>query len=728
MPHEHTLKIALMWHMHQPYYYDPEIKKFKMPWVRLHSTKDYLDMLLLTEKFPSIKPIFNFTPSLLLQIEMYLNGVPELHLELTLKDPKELTPLEKNIILKDFFMANWDTMIKPFPRYYELLTQRGRDVDQGVLNEAQRFFTRQDFIDLQVLFNLAWVDPIFRRSDDFLSYLEKKGRGFTPDDKHRLIDKHMEIMARIFTAFKDAAGRKTVEISTSPFYHPILPLLIDNTIARKSDHSTTLPSLKFRYPEDAGSQIKNAIDFMSEKFGVSPVGMWPSEGSVSEAALMQMAEFGIKWAATDERVLLNSLNMHGRRYSSLPASALYRPYLFEQDGKTINLFFRDHKLSDNIGFVYSHWAPEEAAKHFLRSLNDIRDHLQSVEPRDDYIVSVILDGENAWEFYQDDGNSFLETLYGNIEKDPNIEMITYAEYLGKYNNAERLQNVFPGSWIDGNFKIWIGHSEDNAAWDFLTEARGKIEQLKESLSPEKLKQVMNSAYIAEGSDWCWWYGDEHSTEFDLEFDELFRNYIKDIYYRLNIKYPDKLDTPIVRKEKEITPDRDMRGFVSPHIDGRVTSYFEWMGACVYNLKKFGFAMHRTNIYMETLFVGFDSDNVYIRLDPEINFPKNIENFPAVIDLCFPSNNYFISGLISKDLKSDFSFKNSFNETTQLNSAFGKILEIKIPLALTNLKEKDIVSFYINIKLASSESIRFPLRGLITLPVPQKDFEEYIWQA
>ena len=179
MTDNRTLKIALLWHMHQPFYYDPLKGMFTMPWVRLHATKDYLDMLILCKDYERIKPIFNLTPSLILQIQMYLDGVPEFHIQLTLKDPKELTQLEKITILKDFFMANWNTMIRPFPRYYELLSKRGKNASEDALKEAVRYFTNQDFMDLQVLFNLAWIDPIFRENDDFLKELVIKKSGYS---------------------------------------------------------------------------------------------------------------------------------------------------------------------------------------------------------------------------------------------------------------------------------------------------------------------------------------------------------------------------------------------------------------------------------------------------------------------------------------------------------------------------------------------------------------------
>lgn len=716
-----TLKVAFLWHMHQPFYLDPITNKFKMPWVRLHCVKDYLDMLLNTENFEKIHPVFNFTPSLLQQIELYLSGTPELHIELTLKSPSDLTTYEKTIILKDFFMANWDTMIKPFPRYYELLLKRGNPQNQDEYLEVQRFFNKQDFIDLQLLFNLSWTDPIFRENDPFLKELVKKGKYYSQQEKELLINKHYEIMRNVIPAYKKAYFEKHIEISTSPLCHPILPLLIDNYIATKSDPSTVLPSLKFQYPQDALAQVTSALTFTEERFGKKVSGMWPSEGSVSNETLQLIGRAGLKWAATDENILAKSLNM-----PNLPAEKLYRSFRFESDNIPVHLFFRDHRLSDNIGFVYSRMSAEDASEHFIKALHNIRNHLDAVQPKEDYIVSVILDGENAWEFYPNDGTDFLTLLYQKLNQDRLIEVVTFSEFLERYPKQERINNVHPGSWINSNFKIWIGHSEDNTAWDILTEARHIIEENKDSLSQEELGEVMKSLYIAEGSDWCWWYGDEHSTEFDLEFDELFRDYIKDIYLKLKISYPAKLDLPIVKKEKEIKPDKEMLNFVTPKIDGRVTSYFEWLGCHVYDLKKFGFAMHRTHVYFETLCIGFDLENVYFRLDPEIGFLSKDEYFP--VEITFTCNNDFlINGTIKKNGESLFFLKTK-TEEFPIETSFSKIVEIKLPLIALNLKEADMLSFNINIKLNDSESIRFPMRGSVNISVPSKNFEEYLWHA
>lgn len=716
------VNIAILWHMHQPIYYDPELKKFKMPWVRLHCTKDYLDMLEILDGYKKVKPVFNFAPSLLKQIEMYLEGVPELHLELTLKDPRDLTVYERSIILKDFFMANWELMIKPFPRYYELLQKRGKDITEEKYPEVQRYFTRQDYMDLQVLFNLAWIDPLHRKRDRFLAEMEKKGKDFLQEEKEAIIKKHYEIMGKIIGSYREAYKNNRIEISFSPFYHPILPLLINNREAVVSDPNTKLPK-PFSRVEDAREQIRKAKDYCKASFEKVPDGMWPSEGSISNDTLRLMIEEGIKWTATDEAVLFNSLKLRERWLSNLTPQMLYKSYKYFNGDKPIHIFFRDHRLSDNIGFVYSRYNPKDAAMHFVNVLRQIRKNI----PHENNIVPIILDGENAWEFYKNDGYDFLKALYDAIEEAEDINMLTFSDYIGRFGNTETLFDIHPGSWINGNFKIWIGHPEDNQAWDYLADAREAIEKDKQQLEKEKLEKVMESLYIAEGSDWCWWYGDEHSTEFELEFDELFRNYIKDIYINLGRKYPEGLNTPIVKKGKDISPDKEILSYIEPKIDGKVSSYFEWLGSGSFNLTKFGFAMHRSTVYFEELLVGFNEENMYFRFDPENGFLKNPENFPLNIKFYFPLKNIELDGSIDKNGLPTFILRKGDNESV-VESAFQRILEIKIPLSLLGAVEEDIIAFYINLKLATQETVRFPIRGNMVITVPKKNFEDYMWHA
>ncbi|MCX7770516.1 MAG: hypothetical protein N2202_05475, partial [Proteobacteria bacterium] len=496
-------------------------------------------------------------------------------------------------------------------------------------------------------------------------------------------------------------------------------------IAQQADSFTQLPSLRFQCPEDAERQIVEAIDFIERIFGVRPQGMWPSEGSVSNNTLEIMAKNGIIWTASDEQVLLNSLKKHQRMLTHLTAEQLYKNYLFVQNNQQINMFFRDRRLSDDIGFVYSRMSAQEAVNHFMKSLYNIKNSLNNHEENN--IVSIILDGENAWEFYEQDGGPFLKLLYQTIDRNTDFEIINYSDFLKDTNKKNILYDIAPGSWINGNFKIWIGHPEDNEAWVYLTKARDLVERNKEKMSKADLNDIMQYINIAEGSDWCWWYGDEHSTEFQLEFDELFRNNLKMIYKILGIAYPSYLDIPIVSKEKVIKPDKEIMNFITPKIDGKISSYFEWMGSYVFNLKKFGFAMHRTTTYVETLYLGLDNENIYFRLDPDFDFHKITEQSKIKIEIAFPEKNTVLNGFI-EDKKISFKLIKE-NEEYQIDSAYEKIIEIKVPRKIINFSDGEKINFYINIQPEIfMENLRFPGKGVITAQIPPHNFEDYIWQA
>ncbi|MCX8069413.1 MAG: glycoside hydrolase family 57 protein, partial [Thermodesulfovibrionales bacterium] len=415
----HPLYIAFYWHMHQPSYRDPMTGQFCLPWVRLHGTKDYLDMMLILKDFPNIHQTFNIVPSLFEQLIAYTDrNEKDRHLELTLIHPKELTEEERIFIVENFFLANWDTMVKPYPRYYELLMKRGLRYSKSDLTRIHRYFNEADIRDLQVWFNLVWIDPMFVRQDKDLQALFAKGADFTEEEKALVIKKQYAILKKIIPTYKEFFQNEQVELSVTPFYHPILPLLWDTNNARIALPHIKLPKRRFSYPQDAVAQIRLGIEFFTNLFGKRPLGMWPSEGSVCEDVARAIAKEGIKWIATDEDVLAASLG-YGFRDSDGNVNnptALYRPYNF--DG--LNMFFRDHKLSDQIGFVYSGWDARQAVDDFMGRLR----HIYNTTAKDrKYIVPIVLDGENAWEYYKNDGHDFLRLLYETISNDSSFKAV-----------------------------------------------------------------------------------------------------------------------------------------------------------------------------------------------------------------------------------------------------------------------------------------------------------------
>ncbi|UCD18123.1 MAG: hypothetical protein JSV44_04215, partial [Candidatus Zixiibacteriota bacterium] len=501
MPENTKLKVAFLWHMHQPFYLNPENNQFMMPWVRLHGLKDYLDMPLLAAKY-NLKFTFNLVPSLLDQIEMYCRGYTDRHLELSRIPARELSFDERKEILRTFFSAHYPTMISPYTRYRQLYRKQescGTDI-----NLAVEIFSTSEWRDLQVWSNLVWIDPMFRKEEPVAEFF-RKGRDFTEPEKEHLLDYEIELLGRIIPTYQKLFREDKIDISFTPYYHPILPLLIDTHSAREAISDISLPQERFRHPEDARWHIRKSAEKFRSLFGTELSGMWPSEGSVSEETLRLIADNNIRWTATDQGILQYSLIKSGLDPKKYSPHCLYS----YKNAPELRLFFRDHGLSDKIGFVYSGWEADRAVNDFISSLKEIRRiHEKNL---DNCVVPVIMDGENAWEYFAEDGSEFLNKLYSALASDKQTAIVSFSEAAESIKPIN-LPSVFAGSWINHNFRIWIGHSEDNAAWDALNDARKSLEKYQKEnpdADENRLIKAWEQFYVAEGSDWCWWYGDDH---------------------------------------------------------------------------------------------------------------------------------------------------------------------------------------------------------------------------
>jgi len=621
--------LMLLWHMHQPFYKDLVEGLYTMPWVRLHALKDYYGMVAMLEEFPPVHVTFNLVPSLVAQIEDYARqAAHERAYEVAFKPVRKLTPAERELLLVSAFQLNRDNLLNRYPRFRELREKSCA----AELAAAARLFTPQDLLDLQVVSQLAWFDEIYLARDPDIKRLVGKERGYSEEDKSLVRNKEIALFNAVLEEYRKAAERGQIEISTSPFYHPILPLLCDTEIAAESHPGVKLPRHRFRHPEDAREQLRTAVDLHQRVFGRRPQGLWPSEGSVSDEVLRLAAEEGFQWAATDEGVLGRSRQLGFFRQSdgSLQnADELYRPHRFSADGRAISLFFRDHQLSDLIGFVYSRMDPQAAAADLH---NRIRAAGRSTGNRP-AVVSVILDGENAWEYYPGNGREFLRSFYGRIAADPEIRAVTASEAL-QVVEPGALNHVVPGSWINANFDIWIGADEDNQAWDLLSEARDFVSRQGQNseATPEGRQLAQQELWVAEGSDWCWWYGPEHSTANDEEFDLLYRKHLSNIYRLLGGSPTDELAVPIKRPHAHaVTVGPTAR--IEPRIDGLVTTYFEWLGAGIYMPDYRSGSMHGAAQLLEALYYGYSDKAVFLRLDfgpgflndhPEVEVRVNVD--------------------------------------------------------------------------------------------------------
>jgi alpha-amylase/alpha-mannosidase (GH57 family) len=495
--------------MHQPFYKDLVRNLYVMPWAYLHGTKDYLGMPALLEEFPEVHQTFNLVPSLILQLEEYARGeANDASLDLAFKPVEELSAEERLLIIERFFPVPVRTMLQPFPRYLELYERRN---DPGRLHT----FSDQDIRDIQVWWSLVWIDQDRRPQD-----LVQKGKYFSEQDKFRLRRFVMEIIRDIVPVYRRMQQRGSIEISTSPFYHPILPLLINSRV-----DDPNVP-VDFRFPEDAREQMERAREFMKARFGSLPRGLWPSEGSVSNDVATLAASAGFRWMATDEGLLAKSgidLSWDNRR-------RLFRPY--RRDNMTV--FFRDRGLSDLIGFHYMHGPPRDGAQDLVRRLREM--------PHGAH-VSIILDGENPWDYYENSGRDFLRYLFDGIRKEPALEAVTFSEACDRLP-AENLNWLAPGSWANANFNIWIGHPEDHQAWRWIVAARAALVERKGKVSEENWNLAYEELLIAEGSDWMWWFGNDFSSDSDAIFDSLFRQHIANIYHLIGLTEPDGLSDTI----------------------------------------------------------------------------------------------------------------------------------------------------------------------------------------
>jgi alpha-amylase/alpha-mannosidase (GH57 family) len=601
--------VAILWHMHQPYYEDLATGEHILPWVRMHALKDYYGMVALLREFPEVKLTFNLVPSLLVQLEAFAEGrARDSHLELGLKPAARLSDDDRKRILAEFFHAPRGRMIDPHPRYLELLQKR----------DARGGYTDADFLDLQVWHKLAWVDPFYLDGDQRVLRLLAKQRGFDESDKHTLREVELDVMQHVIPEYAAAAARGQAELSTSPFYHPILPLLCDSDIYLTTHPYASVPRPAFRRREDAVAQLARARDCHRRLFGTSPSGLWPSEGSVSDAVAVLAAEAGFSWMATDEAILGRTIGHEFRRDENGRVDApdpLYRAYNVQTGGAEIACLFRDHALSDLIGFHYSGWEADAAANDFVNRLVEAGRRFSSASGGGEATIPVILDGENAWEHFEGGGRPFLRALYGKLSHHPELRTVTMSD--ASTRPTRTLSGIFPGSWIDANFFIWIGHPDDQRAWRQLRDARDVFERTQNDVSAEDRDRAYAEVLIAEGSDWCWWYGDDHSSDHDLDFDDLFRRHLRNIYEMLRQPIPEELFVTNITTRGVPRAVAEPVGLLHPTLDGRVTSYFEWLAAGSVETEGPSGTMtgsDRQGALLQRLFYGFDLERLYLRMD------------------------------------------------------------------------------------------------------------------
>lgn len=537
-----SLNVVLYWHMHQPEYRDLRNGNYHQPWTYLHTIKDYVDMAAHIENNKNVKAVVNFAPVLLEQIDDYaqqLDGY--LNHGKALRDPllaalaEPIFPLDHDNrmqILKACMRANRKRLIERFDDFSTLVLI----AEEALSNpHTLAYYSEQFFIDLIVWYHLAWMAETVRNSDVRIKILMNKGQHFTIHERRVLVEVISELITGVISRYKQLALDKRIELSMSPYAHPIIPLLIDLKSAKQAMPDVELP-LSAKYPkgyERSSWHINKGVETFNKYFGFPPAGCWPSEGSISEETIGLLSDMGIKWIASGETVLNNSLQGSG----IVSDNCLHQAYQYQD--KKLSCFFRDDGLSDLIGFKYSEWHADDAVANLVHHLEEIASECVD---KPGAIVSIILDGENAWEYYPENGIYFITALYKQLAEHQQIKLTTYSEYLESQLTRATLKKIVAGSWVYGTFSTWIGEKDKNRAWDMLVEAKNTYDRVidSDSLTVEERRAAEMQLATCESSDWFWWFGEYNSAESVAAFDEQYRLHLCNLYQLLKVEPPDYL--------------------------------------------------------------------------------------------------------------------------------------------------------------------------------------------
>lgn len=588
--------------MHQPVYQLTPTGDYLMPWVRLHAVKDYLDMVLILEKFPKIKLNFNLVPVLLDSLIDYgENDLHDIHSRLTITDVEDLTADDKEFIINNFFDANFHSMILPSEEYNRLYQKYQLNPENDI-----NMFSNQEYSDLMALFNLAWFDPIYKNIYPELKKLIKKGKNYTTEDRIKIIDIQRDIIRKIIPTYKKFSDEGRIEITTSPYYHPIIPILLDIKSIKKSSENDLPTNLKMEL--DAKMQTEMALDRMENIFGKRPRGIWPSEHCISSKELGLFKELGVDWTISDEGILSNSINFEFvrdfRGYLEDPYHLL-KSYKYKDDG--VNIIFRDSVIPNLIGFEYPNHPAESAANDLYDRIKVAQSKLLS-SPDENHLITIAMDGENCWENYTADGSTFLSTIYSLIENDPSLETVLISDYLDK-DIQKPLNKISSGSWVNRNFKLWIDEPLKNLAWTYLKQVRDDFSAyVKQNPLNPNIEAARRELFICEGSDWFWWYGEPNDSGRDNIFDYIFREHLKNIYLFLGLEVPQYLDTPLLSAITK--PSRYPKGEFTPVMDGKEKDDENWLNAGCIKIPD-GPVLKEDKFYDKICF-GYDKDNLYLR--------------------------------------------------------------------------------------------------------------------
>jgi alpha-amylase/alpha-mannosidase (GH57 family) len=715
------LRIALLWHMHQPDYRHPQTGVAQMPWVRLHALQNYYDMArLVDEAPPGTKVSFNLTPVLLSQLEQIAEHGPNdrLH-ELCLRPVASLEPEERAFLVEHLFSTNEDRKIRPVTGYARLHRRAG--AHRGPTGRTAAALGDQDLLDLQVFFHLAWTGRTLREDPFVQGLVARHEGGFTEDERDRLLNLQRAFLPRVLPLYKRLWQEGRIEVSTTPLHHPILPLLCDIRTAREGNPRSDLRDLDFRFPEDAAEQIRRGRALAQAQLGRLPEGMWPSEGSLSEEVLGILGAQGVRWVASDQHLLQRSLAHCGHNVDGPPH---LRPWHLSR-GEGPAMFFRDNELSDRIGFTYARWHAADAVGDLVHRSRSL---LQSDPDPEQACLPIILDGENAWEFYEDHGEPFLAGLYRALAEADDLHTVTLSEALDQVP-TRALPALRAGSWIGANLDTWVGHPEKNRAWAVLARARRAlaVAARRDGMDDPRNSEAREHLLKAEASDWFWWLGDDHPTPYKSAFEQLFRIHVRAAWQAMGSSPPSEIEHSLLEPSARPARIAQPRCSIHPHIDGHDRRYYDWVGAGSYDARHQAAAIEVGRARFARMDFGFDAQLLYLRLVPAE--PESARLGGAELRVLLLTGDEGRAVTVSSEPSGrlvDTRANGSDGATAMGSWAAARVIEIALDLEALAVEPGQSLGVAVEVFSSDGRVDRLPLDGTIDTQAPGTDFVARHW--
>ncbi|MGB9843946.1 MAG: glycoside hydrolase family 57 protein [Caldisericia bacterium] len=672
-----NLFVSFFWHFHQPYYKDTIDNIYIFPYTKIHLLKNYYMMAKIVEQ-NKIKVNFNFTPILLEEINDYE------------KNNYKCLITEYSKLNRDFLIENKKNIVKKLLSFLSINSinkyERLKELSLKNLND----YNLSDILDLITLFNLSLI-PNFEK-DERIEKIEQKGGNYNDEDRFYILEKQNEIIKKVLPLYKELFNQNLIEITTSPFSHPIIPLIIDTEIARRCGENN-LPKERFSHPEDIYEQIKIGKDIFIRNFEKEPLGIWPSEGGVSDEVIDIFLNNNFKYFATDEDILFKTLKTNIREN-------IYKPYYIKRNNNKISVIFRDKTISDLIGFKYSSMNEHDAVNDFISRVNLIKENLKK-----DGLLIVLLDGENPWEFYKNNGYDFLNLLYTSISKENGVILSTINEILDSIESQE-IDHIDCGSWVNGDFKTWIGDEEDNLSWDYLKKIRDDFDTLNE----EKKEEVKKLLFVLEGSDWNWWYGKSYGDNIKKDFDYLYRRHMLSFYLSSGLNIREFVYKPIILNDK-IFINLKVKGYIEPKIDGKITNFYEWENGFYYDKEEKLSEIYSNDKFFEYIKGGFDKENLYLLIKTN----KKYKEYKIEINLNPDNEKYKLIFI--------FNQKNvtlSSNLKVNVEYYFDDVFEIKIPFFKEIFFKENTISFFLIFYLNDKPVSKIPEDGFFIIETDERN--------